>query len=128
MKSDTVNDAVNKKLTQLLKGCTYNDVIYRHPNGASLIQRFYVKDAKLPTDKGSVYTVDKSKQAILLNTVTFTDMEEPVYIEIIAVLEKSLFAKIDKIKRGELFIDNVTNEDVVEIVEKDIGCSCLDSI
>lgn len=126
--TDNETNTVNAKLNELLRGVTYHQLILKDINGTQIEQQSYIKKATTTFDNCTSYDIHQGLKPIHLDVVTFTDMEEPIYIEDVVYIDKRLLSTIHKFKRGQLNLKYNERSDIHIVVEKDIGTVCLESI
>lgn len=126
--TDNETNTVDAKLNELLRGITYRQLILKDINGTQIEQQFYIKKATTTFDNCTSYDIHKGLKPIHLDVVTFTDIEEPIYIEDVVYIDKRLLSTIQKFKRGQLNLKYNERSDIHIVVEKDIGTVCLESI
>lgn len=119
---------INTTLTNLLQGISYTDEILKLQGGQYLKQRFYIKKATIQFDNSNSYILDEHMTPILLNVVSFTDMDEPIYLTDVIHIDNKLLSHVSKLKRGQVKLEFNKQINVYVVKEKDIGTVCLENI
>ena len=112
----------------MLQGISYTDEILKLQGGQYLKQRFYIKKATIQFDNSNSYILDEHMTPILLNVVSFTDMDEPIYLTDVIHIDNKLLSHVSKLKRGQVKLEFNKQINVYVVKEKDIGTVCLENI